>query len=174
MLILDILIIAIMVLTVISYAKKGLVLVLLSFVSYIASTILAWMFGSLIGDKILPTVESAIGKVEHIGKLLPAETIADGLGFIIVFVVAMIVCGFVAKLFSKKIDIPVVAQINHLLGGICGLILALLFVNVLVLIIFLPMQLIAIHSESIADLINESHIAKWFFDHNLIRALFNF
>ncbi|MGM9681766.1 MAG: CvpA family protein [Eubacteriales bacterium] len=171
MIVFDILVLVIIALSVIGYAKKGLVLVLLTFGSYIVSAILASVFGSAIGSLIKPSLESALEGISYLDKLLSASAIANGIGFILVFIAAMIATGFVARFLSKKIDIPVVAQINHLLGGVCGLLLGVLFVQVLVLIVFMPIQLIAVYKESAADLMEKSTVARWFFDHNLIRLL---
>ncbi|MGM9636655.1 MAG: CvpA family protein [Eubacteriales bacterium] len=171
MILFDILVIVIIALSVIGYAKKGLVLVLLTFGSYIVSAILASVFGSAIGSLIRPSLESALESVSYLDKLLSASAIANGIGFILVFIVAMIATGIICRFLSKKIDIPVIAQINHLLGGVCGLFLGVLFVQVLVLVVFMPIQLIAVYNESAAGLIEKSTVARWFFDHNLIRLL---
>ncbi len=175
MLILDILVIAILVFVTVRYAVKGLSGVVLGIVSYIVSAILAWTLGSTVGGWLFEKpIAGALEGAELSKHFLTPKSIAGALGFIAVFIIALIVCKLITKKFTKLIDIPVVGQLNHLLGGLLGLVLAFLLVQVAVLIVFVPLQLFPFFKESSEEIMAASHVARWFYEHNLIRALFGF
>lgn len=175
MIVLDILVVAILVLVTVRYAIKGLSGVLLGLISYIVSAVLAWALGSTVGGWLFEKpVAKALGEGDLTEHFLTPKSIAGALGFLAVFIVALIVCKFLTKKFTKLIDIPVVGQLNHLLGGLLGLVLAFLLVQVAVLIVFVPIQLFSFFKEGAQDIMASSHVARWFYEHNLIRALFGF
>lgn len=174
MLVFDIIVIVILVLTTVQYARKGVSGVVLDIAGYIVSAILASALGATVGSWLF---ESAIAKVlpdvvnEH---FLSAKSIAGALGFIVVFVIAIIVCKFLSKKLTKLFRIPVIGVVNNILGALLGLLLAYLLIQVLVLIVFVPMQLFSFFEESSAEIMASSHVARWFYEHNLIRALLGF
>ena len=174
MIVLDILVIAILVLVTVRYARKGISGVLLGIASYIVSAVLAWALGSTVGGWLFekPIAKALDGALSE--YYLTPKSIAGALGFIVVFIVALIVCKFLSKKFTKLINIPVVGQINHILGGLLGLVLAFLLVQVAVLIVFVPIQLFPFFKEGANEIMAASHVARWFYEHNLIRALFGF
>lgn len=175
MLILDILVIAILVFVTVRYAIKGLSGVLLGIVSYIVSALLAWALGSTVGGWLFEKpIAKALGDSASAEHFLSPKSLAGALGFIAVFIVALIVCKFLTKKFTKLIDLPVVGQLNHILGAILGLLLGYLLVQVAVLIVFVPIQLFSFFKEGADEIMAASHVARWFYEHNLIRALFGF
>lgn len=172
--VLDVVIVVLLVLTVISYAKKGLILVLLNLASYFVSAILAGLIGPQIGALICPSLERAIAgieDIEYLDRLLSASAISDGIGFVAVFIVAMIGTSIAARFISKMIDIPIIKQINHLLGGVLGLFWAVLMVQILVAMVFLTLNLIAVFSPWAQGMFDNSFIAKWLFENNIIRVV---
>lgn len=177
MLVFDIAVIAILVITVIRYWIKGLSGVLLDIVAYIASAVAASVFGANIGAWLFESAieealaDTAVPLSEH---YLSPKSIAGSLGFVVVFIAAFIVCKILFKKFNKAFNIPVIGLINRLLGAALGLLLGYLFIQVAVLAVFVPLQLFPAFRESFTELVDASYVARWFFEHNLIRAIHGF
>ncbi len=171
MLVFDIIVIAILVISTIRYAKKGVTGVVLDIVGYVVSAIVAWAIGANVGSWLF---ESAIAKAlpdavnEH---LLSAKSIAGALGFIVVFLIAIIIWKILSKGLNKIFNIPVIGQVNKILGALLGLLLGYLLIQVLVLIVFVPLHFF---KDSASEIMASSYVARWFYEHNLIRALFGF
>lgn len=175
MIVLDILVVAILVFVTVRYAVKGLSGVVLGIISYIVSAVLAWSLGSTVGSRLFEKpIAKALEGTALTEYFLTPKSIAGVLGFIAVFIIALIVCKFLTKKFTGLINFPVVGQLNHILGGALGLVLGYLIVQVIVLIIFVPIQLFPFFKESPEEIMAASHVARWFYEHNLIRALFGF
>lgn len=172
MLVFDIIVIVILLSVAVRYTLKGVTGVVLDIASYIVSAIVAWAIGSTVGSWLFG---SAIAKVVPEGEhFLSANSIAGVLGFIVIFVISIVVCKFLSKKINKGFNIPLVGQVNHILGALLGLLLGYLLVQVLVLIVFVPLQLFSHFKESASEIMASSHVARWFYEHNLIRALFGF
>ena len=173
----DIAVVAILAITVIRYWIKGLSGVVLDIVAYIASAVAASLLGANIGAWLFESsVEKALADMpvpvsEH--SLTP-KSIAGSLGFVVVFIAAFIICKILFIKFNKAIDIPVIGLINRLLGAALGLVLGYLFIQVAVLAVFVPIQLFPTFRESLSEVMDASYVARWFFEHNLIRAIHGF
>lgn len=173
----DILVIVVLAITVVRYWIKGLSGVVLDIAAYIVSVMAASLFGANIGSRLFESaVEDALAGTpmpisEH---YLSPKSIAGALGFVAVFTAAFIICKILFKQLNKAAGIPVIGLINRILGAALGLVLGYLFVQVIVLAVFVPLQLFPAFRESFSDMVDASYVARWFFEHNLIRTLHGF
>jgi len=114
---LDIVLIAILLVTVILGFAKGLIREIIGLASVILGLILASLY--------YPYVSSFF---EHI---ISHETLSHFLGFLIIFFAVLLVGGLISHLLSKLMKGPL-KFLNHLLGGAFGLLKGILICGVLV------------------------------------------
>lgn len=174
MLVFDIFVVAIFVITVVRYWIKGLTGVVLDIAAYIASAIAASVLGMPIGSLLFESaVEKALAETAVTEHFLTPKSIAGAIGFVVIFIVAFIICKIVFSRFNKLFNIPVIGLINSILGAALGLVLGYLFIQVVVLAVFVPIQLVPAINESYGEVMEASVVARWFYENNLIRLLLN-
>lgn len=171
--IIDLVIVAIIVLSVILYAKRGLVGVIIDIAGFIMSALVAWYFSPMVGGylsgltrKIIPDGDGLIAEA------LTSDVLSRVVAFGIVFIICMLVVKFIVKL-TKDIKIPIVSNVNKLLGGILGLLLGLAWAQVAALIIFALLEIFAnIIPGFPSGAFSGLRVARFFFEHNIFRSMF--
>ncbi len=106
----DVVIGLIIVLTVITGIKRGIVKVTFGFTGFIVALIVAWLFASQIGERFFSFLPSAVKYMA---------------GFFLVFSLLLIAFLIFSWLLSKLLDIILLGWLNRLLGGIAGFLVGL-------------------------------------------------
>ncbi|MBQ7010942.1 MAG: CvpA family protein [Clostridia bacterium] len=103
------------------------------------------------------------------------NAISSVLAFIILFVAAMIVLSLIAMLLDLVARLPVLKQLNAILGFLCGVVIACAFVFVFSTVgVYLLEKLYAIFPETIpANIQEESFVLKYFSGIDSILSLVN-
>lgn len=112
-------------------------------------------------------VEAAVEKIaQNI-----VVTITQVIVFLIIFVVASILLSLLSKLFKKINDIPVVGTMNIVLGGVLGLVNALVLIFVACSVFYLIVQMNTDNSQVVQE-IQASRIYNIVTEYNPIVKLF--
>lgn len=119
---LDIIILVLVVLLVINGAMKGFIISLASLIALVLGLYLAVHFSNYIEVVLMENVH-------------PNNTWLPILSFTITFLIVVIVVMLLAKALEKLVDLVGMGILNHIFGGIFGLIKGILFVSVLLFII---------------------------------------
>lgn len=98
-------------------------------------------------------------------------TITQVIAFLIIFVVASILLSLLSKLFKKINDIPVVGKMNIVLGGVLGLVNALVVIFVACGVFYLVVQMNVDNSQVVQE-IEASKIYNIITEYNPIVNLF--
>ena len=132
----DIVILVVLIASVIMGLKKGLLLSLIDLVGTIAIFLMSYILAPLCADTMMLTdyfLTIDVGN-EYLNTLI-LEKSNELLWFIILFVVGSVLVIFVKPIFKAIDELPIIKQLNHLLGGIFGAlktyILCLVFVFIL-------------------------------------------
>ena len=171
--IIDFAILAIIAISVIVYVKRGLVGVIIDIAGFILSALVAWYFSPMLGGYISKLTRKSVPEGEGIlESALTSDVLARAIAFSLVFIVCMLVVKFIVHL-TKNIKIPIVSSVNKLLGGILGLILGLAWAEIAAIVIFAVLEIFAnilpsFPEEAFAGL----KVTRWFFEHNIFRAIF--
>jgi len=133
---LDVILLIILVITIILGLIKGLVRQLIGILAVIVGVILAMAYYPYVSQIIKP--------------LFKNESLAHFLGFLVIFVLTLILGWIIARLFSKVMK-GSLKFFNHLLGGVIGLIKGILICGVLIfaLLVF-PVQNKALEESELA------------------------
>ncbi len=131
--IIDVVLVAIFVLTIVRFYRKGFVKSLFSlckvFVSIIAALILTPWVGNIINNKIL--------------------------AFILIFILTMIACGALSFALDKLFKLPLLREINKLFGLALGAVCGFIYMMVSLPLITLILNLISLNTSEISAKIME-------------------
>ena len=119
---LDIIILALVALLVINGAIKGFIISLASLIALVLGIYIAVNFSNYI----------EVALMDH---LHPGRTWLPILSFTITFLIVVIVVMLLAKALEKLVDLVGMGILNHIFGGIFGLVKGILLVSVLLFII---------------------------------------
>ena len=170
----DFIIIAIIVVNIIVYAKGGLVGVAIDIAGFVFSVIVAWYFSPKVGTFILGFMRKLIpdDKGGIVSDILTSTAVARILAFIAIFFALMIVVKIIVKL-AQSIKLPVISGIDHLLGGVLGLILGLAWAQIASILIFALLEILANNVSSFpAEIFSGLKVTRWFFDFNIFKMVF--
>ena len=170
----DFVILAIIVLSVIVYTRRGLVGVIIDIAGFILSALVAWYFSPMIGGYIVGIVRTGVPEGDGIvAAALTSDILARIIAFAIVFAVCTIVVKFIVKL-TKNIKIPIVSGIDKLLGGVLGLILGLAWAQIASILVFAILEIFAnILPNFSEEAISGLKVTRWFFENNIFRSMFS-
>ena len=170
----DFLIVAIIVLSVILYAKRGLIGVIIDVAGFILSAIVAWYFSPMIGGYISGIINKSVPEGAGIvAGVLTVDVLSRIIAFAIVFIICTIVVRFIVKL-TKNIKIPIVSGIDKLLGGVLGLVLGLAWAQIVSILVFAVLEIFANTLPSFSEEALEGlKVTRWFFENNVFRAMFS-
>ncbi len=129
------------------------------------------------------TLDSVLRHIAE-GSGQAAERIADALapvfvGFlkvmavILLFLLLVILVRVLANMLSSAFRLPILRQVNGLLGGLFGFLLAALALWVIVAAVgvFIPM-LTAERQQHIAELLAKTHLLRWLFKIDALNGMF--
>lgn len=94
----------------------------------------------------------------------------DVIVFIIIFTLASIVLSMLSKLFKKINDIPVVGNVNAALGGILGIINAVIIITVVCGLLYIAVEVSS--DGTLAQTVNSSKIYTFVTEYNPIVEMF--
>lgn len=154
----DLILIAIAVLAVVFAAKKGFASSLLETASVLIAGIASYKFcvpvSSFFCDTFLTGIANSI-----------ATVIARVIVFVILFIIFSIVLKLASKLLSSLLDkIPLVGTANSLLGGVLGLIKAIIIIYVICTVSYLIV--ISDNAENLKPVISNSYVYQFITENN--------
>lgn len=119
---------------------------------------------SLLKEKVILS-DSYTGTIEQLGTTV-ASFIIYAVGFVLLFILLLLAFKLLSKLSESITSIPIIKQINKLGGVIVGSVVGLLY-------IYLALFIVGIFSgtgamEKVISMIQESAIASYFYNHNMI------
>lgn len=156
----DIILIAIFVLTIIRHSRLGLACSVLSAGRMIFSIILALALCYPVG-----ALANAVGVPDAISGIV---------AFIAVFIIAMLLSKLLINLLSK-IEIPLVTRVDKFLGFVLGVVLGLIFVSFTATTVYTVIELIAsLSAESGAmSVYDNSYVFKAVYDLKIFEFIRN-
>ncbi|WP_239254752.1 CvpA family protein [Listeria ilorinensis] len=146
--------------------KNGILRQLIITLGYVLSFFIAQQYYQMLAPHLTfipyPTVDKS-NDMYHLFKLLRTEeAYYNALAFLLIFIVAIIVVHMLASLIGGATRIPILRQINGLIGGALGVIQVYLF-------IFLILYIGAIYpADWTRDLIQSSSVAQWILENTPI------
>lgn len=164
------------------YAKKGIVKVLVGIAGFVISLGVATLFCRPVGAIIHPFIAEKVDSIDIdnslINKLASAvinsSAVATVIAFGIIFIVCVLVCKLVGLLIRGIADLPILSDINHLVGGLLGFVLGLAYAEVLSLVLFCFSEyLIGSVSWLTAEAYESSIVARWMFEHNIFTYVYH-
>ncbi|EUJ27414.1 CvpA family membrane protein [Listeria floridensis FSL S10-1187] len=128
---------------------------------------MAYHYYELLSPKLhfipYPELDKSDGSVYELLKLLHTEeAYYNILAFIFIFVAALIVVHMLTAVTGSRTKIPVVSQVNGLIGGLLGVIATYLF-----LFVFLYLGA-AYPSEWLKNVLEGSNVAQWILENTPI------
>ena len=170
----DVLIVAIILINIFMYARKGLVRVAIDIAGFILSALVAWYFSPMVGGYVAGMLGKAITgeKIGLFASILSIEALSRIIAFALVFALCMIIVKLIVKL-TKDIRIPIISTVDKVLGGVLGLILGLAWAQIASMVVFaLGGVLINVIPGFPADALEGLTVTKWFFEVNLFKTIF--
>lgn len=140
--------------------RNGVLRQLITMVGYFLSFFVAYHYYSLLAPQIhfipYPKPDRAEEGVNQLLALLHTEdAYYNVLAFLIIFIAALIVVHMLTKLIGFRGRIPVISQINGLIGGVLGVVTTYLLLFV---ILYLGA---AYPSEWLNGVVENSSVAEW-------------
>ena len=119
----DIVIIVVLILSILIGLKKGFLLSLIDLIGTVAIFMMAYILAPLCSSSMMlinSLVNIDVGN-EYLNVLI-IEKSNELLWFVILFVVGSILVMFIKPIFKAIDELPLIKQLNHLLGGVFGII----------------------------------------------------
>lgn len=165
--VIDVVLIAVMILFIIVGFKRGVVRSLVEFVGSLLALVFSAMFSGWITDAIC----SALKDNDHFSMWEYAGIRI--VSVILLFAVLHIAVQLAAKALDTVFHLPVLSQVNAVLGAVCGLLQGLVLVLVLCAILQLAGPQIEIGGQTLSDKVldqsyvygtfySDSPVADWF------------
>ncbi len=147
----DIIVLLIIVLNVLKYAKRGLMSVVLDIAGFLLSVIAAWVFSPYLGKLI--------------GKILRSDG-SDDIMRIIAFIIIFVAMTFVVsgiKRLAKNIKLPIISRVDKILGGAFGLLLGFAWAYVASVLICVLLTVISAVVPQLRSLTDSMTVTRWFY-----------
>lgn len=179
---LDVIVLAVLVICMIIYTKRGFVKSLLNFIGFFVALICAYLAIPVLSSALEKPIQNAFDAYDGSGGSLsdllsmPITTriISDVAAFTILFVLFTVAVKLGAMLIDRLFRLPVLKQANKLLGFILGLVIGLFYAQLLSIFFFTFSEyLIASQDWLTREAFEGSVVARWMFDHNLFKLLFS-
>lgn len=165
-LILDIIILAIIVINVFVYIKRGLTGVVIDIAGFVFSALVSWYLSPYLGKWISLLIKKIVPD-DRDGFLYGALTsgaVSRIIAFIALFFIMMSVVSLIVKL-TKNIKIPIISSADRLLGGILGLLLGFAWAYVASVLICVLLAIISSLIPSFpTSAFDSMRITRWFFE----------
>lgn len=175
--ILDVLVLATLTLCLILYTKRGFIKGILGLCGCLVALIAATLTRPLLQPILLAPIEKALdGSEGALSGLLEvamtADVIASVIAFTLLFVFFMAAVKLITLLLDRFCRLPVLKQANRLLGFALGLVIGLIYAQLLSIFLFTFSELLVSTQSWITEEAFEgSVVARWMFDHNIFRLL---
>ncbi|WP_137597519.1 CvpA family protein [Paucilactobacillus kaifaensis] len=157
-----ILTIGIIIVLIISFSighHRGLVRMILGLVGYLVALVVAKTGASFLGIQLASLFPILKTSTQNAGSALNDSNgnqfFYNGVAFIIIFIVVLFICRWLTRRFSLVTKLPVIHQLNAILGGLIN------FVIVYMSIFFLLTIFQVWPSEWWQNQINTSGLASW-------------
>lgn len=176
--ILDVLVLTTIAICIFVYTKRGLIKSVLGFCGCFIAMIAATLTKPLLMPMVSPLVEKILQGATH-GKLsailnteLTVHTIAGAISFVLLFVLYIVAIRLITFLLDRFCRLPVLKQANRLLGFAIGVVIGLLYAQLLSVFLFTFSELLlSVQNVITPEAYERSVVAKWMFEHNLFRLL---
>lgn len=177
--ILDVLIIGALLFCVIVYTRRGFIKGVMGlcgcFCSIIAAALTRPILQLLLEaplQKWLGDQSEGEGLSQLLGTGMTAAAIAGVISFVLLFIFFMAIVKLVTYLLDRFCKLPVLKQANKLLGFALGLVIGLIWAQILTLLLFSFSELLVVSLGWLSqEAFEGSVVARWMFDHNLFRLL---
>lgn len=125
-----ILTVGIIVILIISFSfgrHRGLLRMLFGLVSYVVAILIAKASSMIVGTKLAALFPIVKTTSQTGGSALTADNgnqfLYNGIAFIIIFIIVRLICRWVIRRFNLITKLPVIHQVNALLGGVMNVLL---------------------------------------------------
>jgi uncharacterized membrane protein required for colicin V production len=153
----DVIILLIIVISVLSYAKRGLMGAILDIAGFLLAVIASWIFSPHLG-KVL-------------GKFIPSDgsvNMPKIIAFVVLFVVMTLVVSVIKKL-ARNVKLPIISKVDRILGGVFGLLLGLAWAYVVSVVMCVLITVISAVFPQIGSLNDSMAVTKWFYGLGIFR-----
>lgn len=163
----DVVLLAVLVLFVISGLRRGFVRALLELAGYVLALMASAAYSGSLAEKILPFV-SKVKQVDPLGRVVIRIVSA-----VLIFVVLQILTHLIAGAADRLFRLPVLHQVNALLGGLLGFGKG----SLVVLLICTAVRIVlpaagAVKPGGNIQQIGSSRVYRYTYAHNPVYALF--
>ena len=180
MFILDLVVIGLIVLGAFSGHKRGLVGIVVSFISLILALVLAFvlqstvanaLYDSGLGKSVSGIVEDNINQMIEDSQASQTVTmfIMKGISFIAIFLVVKLICYILQMVLNLVFNLPILSSINGIGGTIIGALSVILKIWILLAILsfIAPLPMFA----SIEEYIDQTFVIKLLYNYNFIVSI---
>lgn len=179
--ILDILVIGVLALCIFLYTKRGFIKGILGLCGCFIAMIAAALTKSILQPHLEAPIRKLLGNGEGGDDLssmlqvdLTAEAIASVVSFFLLFVLFSVIVRLITHALDRFCKLPVLRQANKLLGFALGVVIGLLYAQILSLFLFTFSELLVVSLGWLSpEAFEGSVVARWMFDYNLFRLLSN-
>lgn len=179
---LDIIVLAVLVISIVIYTKRGFVKSLLNFIGFFVALIAAYVIAPLLSPSLEAPIHQALSSYDgsdgSLSEMLQMDItsgiIANVLSFAILFVVLSLAVMIATWIIDRIFRLPILKQANKLLGLALGVIIGVFYAQLLSIFFFTFSEfLIASQDWVTREAFEGSVVARWMFDHNLFKMLFS-
>lgn len=163
----DIILVAVLVAFVVAGFRRGFVRSLLELAGYLLALVVSAAYSGTLAEKLVPV----LSKVKQLGALTGVT--ARILSAILIFVVLQILVHLLVGLADQLFRLPVLHQINALLGGVLGFAKGCLVLLLICMVarVFLPAAA-AVKPHGNMQQISSSRIYQYTYAHNPVYTMF--
>lgn len=177
--ILDVLVIGTLIFCMIIYTKRGFIKGILGLCGCFCALVAA----ALTRPVLQPSLEGLFGKLldgeseegglsSLLGTNMTASAIAGVISFVLLFIFFMVIVRLITWIFDRFCKLPVLKQANRLMGFGLGVVIGLIWAQILSLLLFSFSELLVVSLGWLSEEAFEgSVVARWMFDNNLFRIL---
>ena len=166
--VIDIIYVLVILLLIFKYFKSGFTKAILNLAKFIASVILATVFGKLLAPWILEKFLQ-----DKVSAQL-ATAFSNILAYVIVYLVAYLILSLVIYLLCK-IKIPILSFLDKILGVALGILIAALSLSIVSTVLFACLQFIAETKADpeIMNVYNNSYVFKFIYELRIFEFIRN-
>ena len=115
--------------------------------------------------------EGLYDNIGHYLSTIVTNYALTGAAFLAIYIVARIILFIVAKLLEALVKLPIIRNIDKILGFILGLVKALLLIFIVLFVLdVLPLEQL----QPIKTTISDSYLTSWLQKHNLFTEIINY
>ncbi len=159
----DIILLAVIGLTALRHFKVGLSYTLYNLGKFILAILAALLLGKLLGSLLFGAIGEGLG--ERLGSVGFAETLCSVIAYVLVFVITLLVLTLVIK-GLRRIEIPVLHEIDKVLGLVLGLALGVFSACMIATVVYTILELYAsfTESDSVMQIYGNSYVFRFIYE----------